>query len=375
MNGRRLRLLAALLAAVGTAFMAFAAKASPALMTRASAAALIESETGRLLAAKNEDLMLPMASTTKIMTALVVLENCSADDIVKVPAEAVGVEGSSVYLEEGEEISVGDLLYGLMLASGNDAAVALAVHTAGSVSAFADMMNSRAEDMGLTRTHFITPNGLHDERHLTTARELCLITREALKVPEFREIVSTKYHTAQSGSRPRTFKNKNSLLWEYDGAFGVKTGYTMAAGRCLVFGAERDGMTVIGALLNCRPMFETAVELMDGAFESWEKRTLVSRDQQIGGVFIENGTESILEVRAKDSIIDVAQSGAEHAYTTSALIRDGLAAPISRGEVVGELSVWDGDVLVGRADLVAAYDVGRKDLRYWWQLLIKRFAA
>ena len=297
------------------------------------------------------------------------------DLTVEVAKEAVGTEGSSIYLEEGEQISVIDLLYGLMLASGNDAAIALAIHVAGSVEAFVDSMNLRAEEMGLTSTHFVTPNGLHDDLHLTTARELCLITREALKNETFRSIVSTKYHTAQSGAKARTFKNKNSLLWDYEGAFGVKTGYTMAAGRCLVFGAERDGMTVVGALLNCRPMFETAAELLDRAFSEYEKQTVVSSGDPITRVFIENSAESILEVCAKGSIIAVMQKAEQHSFSTEALLYEGLSAPVMRGEVVGELCVWDGDVLVGSTELIAANDIRRNDLRYWLEKLICRFAA
>ncbi len=346
--------------------------ASPAVSTQAKAMALIELETGEVLAEENSSLKLPMASTTKIMTALIVLENCDPSEEFEIPPEAVGVEGSSIYLEEGERMKVIDLLYGLMLASGNDAAVALAVHTAGSVGSFVDLMNRRAEALGLKDTHFITPNGLHDEKHLTTAYELCMITREALKNEIFGEIVSTKYYTAESGSRPRTFKNKNSLLWDYEGAFGVKTGYTMAAGRCLVFGAEKDGMKVIGAVLNCRPMFDEAKKLLDHAFENYTAVNVVGKNAMVLKTFVPNG-EGILEVETKNCIIAVMQKSEERSFRLEPELKIGLEAPILKGENVGTLYVFDGDKLIGSSELVAANFVKPNGYLYWLELLVGAF--
>ena len=216
-----------------------------------------------MICAKEAHKKLPMASTTKIMTALIVIENCSLGDTVKVSPKAYGVEGSSMYLNAGEEVSVEDMLYGLMLLSGNDAAVALAIHTAGSVEAFAALMNARAEEIGAHNTHFVTPNGLHDPEHYTTAYDLALIAAEAMKNPDFRKIVGSTYHKTTTGSVIRYMKNKNKILWQYEGGCGVKTGYTKAAGRCLVFAAERDGMTLIGAVLSCPDMFNVAKAMLD----------------------------------------------------------------------------------------------------------------
>ena len=375
MNRKWLRLSAAMLLVMMLLMMSLKITAEPAFVSQASAYALIELESGKLLKGENVGLRLPMASTTKIMTAMIVIENCGTDEEVVIADEAVGTEGSSVYLCKGERMTVKDLLYGLMLASGNDAAVALAIHTAGTVKAFVDLMNEKADSLGLTSTHFITPSGLHDDSHLTTAYELCLITREALKNDLFREIVSTKYYTTESGDKTRTFKNKNSLLWNYDGAFGVKTGYTMAAGRCLVFGAERDGMTLVGALLNCRPMFEKAAELMDGAFENYTKMTVVEANTPVLKTFVENSPGGILEVVTKGSIITVMQNGEEGSFRILPKLFEPLKAPILSGETVGILEVYDDAELIGSTELIAAESVPEKGFRYWWERLIGDFAS
>ncbi|MBO4384153.1 MAG: D-alanyl-D-alanine carboxypeptidase [Clostridia bacterium] len=374
MNRKWIRAALAFMIAFYMIYMTIAAKGAPQILTNASAMAVIECGTGQLLMSDNADERLPMASTTKIMTALVVLESCQVTEDVDIPDEAVGVEGSSVYLCRGEHMTVRDLLYGLMLASGNDAAVALAVHAGGSVEGFVSMMNRKAEDLGLEKTHFVTPNGLHDDGHYTTAYELCLIAREALLLPEFREIVSAKYYTASSGDKIRTFKNKNSLLWSYDGAFGVKTGYTSAAGRCLVFGAERDGMTVVGAVLNCRPMFETAAKLLDRAFLDYGVETIIPENTSVGKVFVENSPEKLLEVLTKDSIIAVMQKPSDASFKTEIEIYAPLRAPVSKGETVGILKVYGSDSLIGETELIAAHDMKEKDLRYWWETLIRLFA-
>ena len=339
---------------------------------QAASMALIEGSTGTLIAEQNCDLELPMASTTKIMTAFIVLKYCSLDDIVKVPDEAVSVEGSSMYLCRDEHLTVRDLLYGLMLASGNDAAVALACHVAGSSERFAALMNDEARVMGLSSTHFVTPNGLHAEGHRTTAYELCIIAKAALAVPEFREIVSTKYYTAESGDHTRTFKNKNTLLWDYEGAMGVKTGYTMAAGRCLVFAAEREGMTVIGAVLNCRPMFEIAERLLDYAFDNYTVCTVVPEGQRAASVKVENGTKSILAAVTKNSIITVMHKGERASFSAEVSLYR-LSAPVSAGDTVGFITVSREGEVFGKTELVASSDIPMRDMSYWLRLLIGSF--
>ena len=212
----------------------------------AKSAILINSQTGEVLYEKNPDDKMLIASTTKIMTAVVVLDKCGMDDIVEVSPDAANVEGSSAYLRAGEKLTVRELLYALMLSSGNDAAAALAIHVSGSIEKFAGDMNAKAKELGLENTSYKNPHGLDAEGHYSTARDLAKLTQYALKNNDFKDIVSTK--TAAVGSRSLT--NHNKLLWNIDGAIGVKTGYTKAAGRILVSAVERNGASYICVTLN-----------------------------------------------------------------------------------------------------------------------------
>ena len=213
------------------------------------------------------------ASTTKIMTALVTLENLEKYDspitqTVEVPAEAAGVEGSSLYLAAGEKISMEDLLYGLMLVSGNDAATALACIIGGTQENFVSMMNDKAAELHCSSTHFTNPSGLFDEDHYTTARDMAVIAREAMKDPTFRKIVAAKDHKAQrTDSDYLTFHNKNKTIFQYDGGTGIKIGYTQASGRTLVASAERDGRSMICVVMSAPDWFQDAYKLMDYGFD------------------------------------------------------------------------------------------------------------
>lgn len=340
-------------------------------LSSAAAYALIEQSSGRIIKAGNKDSHLPMASTTKTMTALVVLEHCKLDDMVSVPDEAVGTEGSSMYLKYNEIISVEDLLYGLMLLSGNDAAVALAVHVGGSVDGFVEIMNARAEEMGLRDTHFITPNGLHDNEHYTTALELAKIGAEALKNEMFRKIVSTQYHTSSTGSVTRTMKNKNALLWDYEGAIGVKTGYTMAAGRCLLFAAERDGMTLVGAVLNCRPMFEAAAELLDYGFANYSICKAVEEGSELASCYVPNAQKSLLALLAKRDIIVPVPKGEELELRIKVSLIENVQAPIIAGEVLGSAELYYKDECLGSTPLIAANAVPSRDFMFYLRLLLR----
>lgn len=224
-----------------------------------------------ILKGYNEHMKLPMASTTKIMTALIVIENCKMDEKVKIPAQAVGIEGSSIYLRAGEIFTVQELLYGLMLRSGNDASVALAIHVAKSVENFAEIMNIRAEAMGLINTHFTNPNGLHNDNHYTTAYDLCYISCIAMQDPTFRKIASTKMVKVCEGESTRYFKNKNKLLYSYEGSNGIKTGFTKKAGRCLVASATRDNITMVSVVLNRGAMWQECSDLLDFGFANFSK--------------------------------------------------------------------------------------------------------
>ena len=241
--------------------------------TESLAECVAEVSSRRVLYEKNGERELPMASTTKVLTAIIIIDDCNLDEEVIVPAEAAGVEGSSVYLRAGDRLTVRDLLYGLMLRSGNDCAVALALHHSGSIAKFAQKMNVKAAMLGAVDSRFVNPNGLPDKRHYTTARDLALISAYAMENETFCEIVSCKYYA------PKNWRNKNKMLYEYDGAIGVKTGFTLNAGRCLVTSAQRGKMKLVSVVLNSPQMYERSAELLDRAFETYRMYELCSADE------------------------------------------------------------------------------------------------
>ena len=238
----------------------------------AQAAILIEQSSGRVLWEQNADAVLPMASTTKIMTALCVLEHADLEENVVIEECMSGIEGSSMYLEVGEELTVEQLLMGLMLRSGNDAAVALALHVSGSLEAFAQLMNDKAAKLGLENTHFVNPHGLPAQGHHTTARELAVITAAAYENETFRHIVCTQEAVVPWKGHPydRVLSSKNKILTQYAGGNGVKTGYTKAAGRCLVAGAEREDMQLIAVVLNAPDMWNDCMTMLDDGFARYD---------------------------------------------------------------------------------------------------------
>lgn len=365
------------------AFIFLATATIPAPCARAEApevsaqsAALIEGSTKKTLYGKSAHTKLPMASTTKIMTALIALENGNLDDMVKTPDEAYGAEGSSIYLNKGEAMSLRDLLYGLMLNSGNDAAVSIAIHIAGSVEAFASMMNARAARLGANNTHYVTPNGLHDQNHYTTAYDLALIAAEAMANETFREIVGTQYHKTSTGDVSRTFKNKNKLLWQYEGGNGVKTGYTMKAGKCLVFSAEREGMQLIGVVLNCPSMFPDSKKILDYGFNSYEMSLLAPANSVIARVLVKSGVQNPLELTIKNDIMVPVPRDAKQQFTTRVELRDEYAAPIAAGEICGHVEIWDDGTLIIREPLYAATSVEKeKGFGYYLTELFMRWVS
>ena len=240
----------------------------------------------------NKDVKLPMASTTKIITAIVTLENCDdLDKLITVADESVGIEGTSIYLRKNEQISIRNLLYGLILASGNDAATALAYEIGGSEEKFVEMMNDFVKRLGLTNTQLKNPHGLDADGHYTSAYDLAAITNYALNNETFLEIVSTKTKVLNEGEpNVRYLRNKNKLLFSEEGCIGVKTGFTDNAGRCLVNACERDGMRVVSVVLNCGPMFEECDRLNNLAFNEYELKTFV----EPYGLVVDKGKSSFI---------------------------------------------------------------------------------
>ena len=210
---------------------------------------VIDRKSNTILVGKNENQKKKMASTTKIMTALVVIENCELSDTVEVSKKAAGTGGSRLGLKTGDKITVYDLLYGLMMRSGNDAAVCLAEHVAGSISGFAELMNKKALELGLSNTHFVTPHGLDEDEHYTTAYELAILSNYAMNNEIFAKIVGTKNYTITINGYPKALTNTNELLGVLNGVYGIKTGFTNGANRCLVTCCKRGDMDIICVVL------------------------------------------------------------------------------------------------------------------------------
>lgn len=322
--------------------------------TAARAAYAMDLKTGRTLFAVNENESMPMASTTKVMTALVALENGNLDDMVETSVNAYGMSGTSIYLGLGESLTLEQMLYGLMLASGNDAAVAIAEHIGGSVDGFAAMMNERAVTLGATGTHFINPNGLPVAGHVTTAQDLAKIAAEAMGNPTFREIVSTERASIPWEGREymRVLKNKNALLSSYEGATGIKTGYTKAAGRCLVFGARRGEMEIVGVVLNCPDWFAEAARIMDECFASYTWVQMLADGEQVGEVLVEDGELESVPVVVRGSLSGPVR---EDEWPKVELdIPETVRAPLPAGAQVGWAILRVGEEELDRRPLVLA---------------------
>lgn len=248
-----------------------------------SAEIVMELNSNRVLYSNNAYTKKYMASTTKILTAITIIENCNINDVVVVGKDTVGVEGSSIYLEEGEELSVKELLYGLMLRSGNDCAETLAKYCSGSIEDFARLMNSTAIKIGATNSNFVNPHGLNNDNHYTTAYDLALISCYAMKNDIFREIAGTKSIDISFSTRnyKRHLINKNKLLND-DDCTGIKTGFTKKAGRCLVSSFNKNGMELVCVVLNCAPMWEVSRNLVDETYSKFNLYNLVSSENIVG---------------------------------------------------------------------------------------------
>lgn len=324
----------------------------------AKSACVMNAVTGELVFEKNSRERMPMASTTKIMTALVALENSALNEVVTVSQNAASQEGSSMYAKAGEQFYMEDMLYALMLASGNDAAMAIAEHIGGgSQDAFVDMMNKKAWSLGAADTSFCNPSGLPNDYHFTTAADLALITQAAMKNGSFRKIVATRARTAWAINGDRSaheLYNHNKLLNIYDGAIGVKTGYTEKAGRCLVSAAKRDNMTFIAVTLGDNDDWNTHMQLLDSAFASHYPRAALEKGQVIKNVTVDGKTYSFYA--ADDFYVPMPK---DRKIEINAVINVGsnLKAPINKDEKVGYVALkYKGEEL-GRVDVLSCSDI------------------
>lgn len=324
----------------------------------AKAYILIEASTGRMLAGRNQDAQLPIASTTKILTALITLEQPGLDEYFKVDSNAIKVEGSSMGLREGDMVTLAGLAAGMLLPSGNDAANAAAVRIGGTVEKFAERMNRKAADIGMDHSHFVTPSGLHNDEHYSTAADMALLARHALRNERFAAICRQPSLKLSFGNPPydRWLTNHNRLVKEYPGCIGMKTGFTKAAGRCLVSAAERDGVTLICVTLSAPNDWSDHTRLLDYGFSQVTKTELEVDTSGLNLNVVGGMAETFPVKPLAPSYACVTEEQAA-SVTQTICASPFYYAPIRRGEVVGEVIHYYDGIEIARTPLVADRDV------------------
>ncbi|MCM1525018.1 MAG: D-alanyl-D-alanine carboxypeptidase [Ruminococcus sp.] len=324
----------------------------------AKAAVLIEAKTGRVVWGKNENTRLPMASTTKIMSALITLESGGLDEEFTVDSEAVKTEGSSMGLREGDIVSKRDLCIGMLLPSGNDAANCAAVRVAGDIPSFAELMNRKAASLGLVSTHFVTPSGLHDDGHYSTAYDMAQLASYALKNPEFREICGKHSVKLSFGNPPydRWLTNTNKLLDRYEGCIGVKTGFTDEAGRCLVSAAERDGVTLVCVTLNAPDDWNDHEKLLDYGFTAVANVPLEADPYFTVGLAGSSGRDNLTLIPCTAPVCPIIKGTAPD-ISWKIAVPQFVYAPVEKGRSVGTLIIYDGGREIDRIPLISAENV------------------
>ena len=333
-----------------------------AIEVSAKHAILIEAQSGEVIYSKNATTAAPMASTTKIMTAIVTIENASPDEVVKITPESVGIEGSSIYLKDGEELTVRELLYALLLESANDSATALAIHISGSVEAFADLMNQKASELGLKSTHFTNPHGLDDKNHYTSASDLATIARYAMKNPIFCEIVGSTRATIPSSDAERVLVNHNKLLRRYEGANGVKTGFTKKSGRCLVSSAEREGISLIAVTLNAPNDWNDHKLMLDYGFSQYESVKLAEGGDYTIELDCVNGRQKKVLCTNFSSLFVTLKKGERDKIRASFEAERFVFAPIKQGDRVGKIVYYLDNTEIASVDIFALESV--KSIKY-----------
>lgn len=352
------------------------------------AAIVYERSSGKILYGKEENEKRKMASTTKIMTAIVVLENTNLDDIVTISSKAAGTGGSRLGLHKDDKISIQDLLYGLLLCSGNDAAVALAEHVSGDLSNFANMMNSKATSLGLSSTHFVTPHGLDDDNHYTTAYELALITNYALKNDVFANLVKTKTYTISINNHPKTLSNTNELLGNLDGVYGVKTGFTNGANRCLVTAVKRDNMDIICIVLGAdtkKDRTKDSINLINYSFNNFK---MVHIKEKINNEFVnwkicnsssfrvEKGVSDSVDIIIQDIPYDFFPIKCNQTDDMSIYIycNTELTAPLPSGSTLGYLAVSVNNQTVLTLNLYNSNSIALKSPTKFFNSFLKNYS-
>ena len=339
----------------------------------ARSAIVMEAKTGKILYARDIDSLRYPASTTKIMTLIYALENGHLDDIVSVSEKAAETEGSTVWLEYNEHVKLKDLLYGMMLVSGNDSATAVAEHMMGSSEAFAARMTERARELGAEHTNFRNVTGLPNPAHYTTARDFAKIAAYGYSLPGFEKIVSSQKYTMLRERAPiyREVENENILLWIYDGANGVKTGYTDAAGRCLVSAAKRNGIQLIAVVFDSLYMWNDSIAMLNYGFQNIEPVTVVKKGSKAVSVPVRGGNKKQVALVAEDSVVLPKSKTDRDKYVVEHDVPNSLNAGIHRGDVVGnEIILYNGKQ-VASVPLIASESIERKSL---FRLIYSLFA-
>jgi len=347
----------------------------------AEAAALIDVASGRILYQKNGNKKMRIASLTKTMTAIVAIETANLQDVVTVPPQAVGVEGSSIYLKRGEKLTLEELLYGLMLRSGNDAAVAIAYHVGGSVPGFVHLMNEKAALIGMTHTNFTNPHGLDDSNmHYSTAEDMVKLSAYALKNPVFKKIVSTKVKSIswEGENWDRRLQNKNKLLHLYKGADGVKTGYTKLAKRCLASSATRDGRQLAVITLNAPDDWNDSMRLMDWGFSQFKVTKLVEKGQAVNLSTSAPGMGTDFRLVTMNEFSYPLKEGEEGSIRTEGKLVEATLTSDLVGRHVGYLEVFLGQQRIGSIPLTlegttpAVMQAKKSSASFWdrvWQIM------
>ncbi len=325
----------------------------------AKGAALYEPETDTFLYTKNTNAHLAMASTTKIMTSVIALEELDPNEYIEVDERAVGIEGSSVYLKSGEILKVVDLVYATLLRSANDAAAALAYRISGSLEAFSELMNKKTSVLGLKDTSFKNPHGLDDKEHYTSPHDLAIITAYALKNETFKKICSTYKKEITSSERTILLVNHNKMLKRYDGCIGVKTGYTKKSGRSLVSAAERDGLTLISVTIDAPDDWNDHRKMLDFGYSMLEAVMLAECGEYSYKIPVIDGERGYVTASNKNSSKMIFNRGNTN-YETQIKLSPYVSAPIKSGDILGKVIFTKDGVIISSLDISADFDIACK---------------
>ena len=363
MKDRRTLIYLILISMFLISMLALLASAESSTQSGAKSYVLYNPELNLFLSEKNMNMRLPMASTTKILTALIAIEKLNPDEPITITKESVGIEGSSVYLAEGDVITVRDLIYSVLLQSANDASVALALRIGGTIESFAEMMNTRASEIGATDTNFENPHGLDSDNHYTTAKDLALIAAAALSNDTFRKISSTQKYSFNIGDKTRCLVNHNKLLSQYDGCIGVKTGYTKRCGRCLVSAAYRDGITLVAVTLSDPNDWQDHKKLLDLGFSSLQSIDLKKVANIPDSLPVIYGCKDSVKICVRDSERYYITKNDSEAPKIAVNLIPYVTNSVKAGDALGEIIITE-ENNTKRIDIIAQEDVRAKGNKF-----------